>query len=187
MNPNTNDLPADDDFSDRDSLFNIIDMEDVPGEAEEDGTLKTLFLTKNEALYLDDQCTMLFERDMPFDGLLTLRPQASTGGVPAPLDLIERLGLAILYTTDPDHLGQEGMIKVNRMDLYVIREAAMSFIKIDGEDVGTNLKRKVYALLLDKSYNSDKTTSRLLSDLPASIFEEPLGVAAEYGDGSSDS
>jgi len=66
MNPNTNDLPADDDFSDRDSLFNIIDMEDVPGEAEEDEKLKTLFLTKNEALYLDDQCTMLFERDMPF-------------------------------------------------------------------------------------------------------------------------
>jgi hypothetical protein len=79
------------------------------------------------------------------------------------------------------------MVKVNRMDLYVIREAAMSFIKIDGEDVGTNLKRKVYALLLDKSYNSDKTTSRLLSDLPASIFEEPLGVAAEDGDNSSDS
>jgi hypothetical protein len=74
MNINPSEEPANDDDSD-DPLFDMLDMEDTSGEEEEKRS--TLFLTKNEALYLDDQCTMLFERDMPFEGLLTLRPQAS--------------------------------------------------------------------------------------------------------------
>ena len=54
-------------------------------------------------------------------------------------------------------------VAVNDGDLYLLRELTQSYIKVGGEFVGYNLKRKVYELLYGDSYQKDKQVDAMLS------------------------
>jgi len=140
-------------------------------ESEETQELRTLSLTKKETLYLDDQLTLMIDGTVP-----TLRPVAATGGVVAPMDLIDRVGLAFLWVTDSETLDPQGTISVSQHDLYALREVGRSGAVVDGEEVGLNLKRKIYQLLLGETYQRDKRTSRLLSSLSEGLFVDFPGI-----------
>jgi hypothetical protein len=152
------------DFDSRDD-FESADVSKAPSESEEIQRLGTLSLTKNETLYLDEQLTLMIE-----DTWATLRPVAATGGGCAPMDLIDRVGLAFLWVTDPENLDPKGTISVSKYDLYTLREIARNGAIVDGEWVGLNLKRKIYQLLLDETYQKQKSINRLLSSLPEELF-----------------
>ena len=62
---------------------------------------KILELTRNELLYIDDNLSMLVEKDLGDSSLGTVRPLAHTAGLPAPVELLEKIGVGILFTTDP--------------------------------------------------------------------------------------
>ena len=53
---------------------------------------KTLALTRNELLFIDDSLSMLVEKDLGDSGLGTVRPLAHTAGLPAPIELLEKIG-----------------------------------------------------------------------------------------------
>ena len=129
---------------------------------------KILSLTRNEALYIDDSLSMIIESQPGDERLTTVRPLSHSAGLPAPVDLLEKIGMAVLFTTDLDNEGEEADIPVSDTDLYMLREITHSYIKIGEEPVGYNLKRKVYALLYE-TYERDKIAKQLIAqvDLPS--------------------
>ena len=110
---------------------------------------KVLTLTRNELLYIDDSLSMLVKKDLGDASLGTVRPLAHTGGLPAPIELLEKIGLGLLFATD----------------LYMLREIAYSYIKVGKEQVGYNLKRKIYTSLFQKSYERNKVADSLLAQI----------------------
>ena len=129
---------------------------------------KVLLLTRNEALFIDDNLSMLVEKDLGDSGLGTVRPLAHSAGLPDPIEILEKIGLALLYTTDPKNNGKEADVAVSDTDLYMLREVAVSHARIGNEPVGYNLKRKIYTLLFSKSYERNKVADSLLAqvDIP---------------------
>lgn len=130
---------------------------------------KTLLLTRNEALFIDDNLSMLVEKDLGDSSLGTVRPLSHTAGLPAPIELLEKIGLALLYTTDPKNVGEEAEVPVSDTDLYMLREVSVSYARVGNEPVGYNLKRKIYTLLFSKSYERNKVADSLLAqvDIPS--------------------
>lgn len=137
---------------------------------------KVLTLTRNELLYIDDCLSMLVEKDLGDTSLGTVRPLAHTGGLPAPIELLEKIGLGLLFATDPTNKEADAKIPVSDTDLYMLREIAYSYIKVGKEQVGYNLKRKIYTLLFQQSYERNKVAESLLSqvDIPANTSTDDL-------------
>jgi hypothetical protein len=86
--------------------------------------------------------------------------------LPAPVTLIDKLGMAVLRITDPDKTEDVGTtIHLNDTDIYMLREICHSYCKIGREHVGYNLKRKLYLVLYADTYNRDKQVDKLLSTI----------------------
>ena len=62
---------------------------------------KTLYLTRREALFIDDSISMLLEKDVDEGPFTSIRPLQHIASIPSPIDLIEKIGMAVLFTTDP--------------------------------------------------------------------------------------
>ncbi len=126
---------------------------------------KVLNLSRNEALFIDDNLSMLIEKDLGDDRLSTLRPLSHTAGLPAPIDLLEKIGVAILYTTDSANYGQEAEVIVSDTDLYMLREIAVSYAKVGDEPVGFQLKRKIYKLLFEQTYHRNEVARNIIAQI----------------------
>ena len=122
----------------------------------------TLSLSRNEALYIDDSLSLMIERTDADRMIGTMRLLLLSAPMGAPLDLIERVTYAVLYTTDDANHGKEAEIEVTEEDIYILREIAQSYIKVGSELVGFNLKRKLYNLL-HSGYTSDAEWDNILS------------------------
>ena len=114
---------------------------------------KSLLLTRNEALYLDDSLTMMLEPSQGEGIFSTMRPMIATAQLPAPVDLIEKIAVAVLFTIDEENQGEEAELLLTEGDLYCLREIAQSYVCIGEERVGYNLKRKIYKALFGADYN----------------------------------
>ena len=114
---------------------------------------KVLKLTRNEALYIDDSLTVML--DAADGGMMfsAMRPLVASANVPAPLDLIEKIAVAVLFTMDDNNSGTLAEVNLNDGDLLSLRELCQSYVKIDDEPVGYNLKRKIYMALYGNEYN----------------------------------
>jgi hypothetical protein len=124
---------------------------------------KILFLTRSEALFLDDAITVMTDRE-GMSGVMGMRPIAPSAMMSAPPDLIERIGMVVLLTTASDEIN-EAPLEVNDHELYLLRECAQSSIKFDNELVGFNLKRKIYLALLGDHYKDTLQFAKLMEDL----------------------
>jgi hypothetical protein len=118
-------------------------------------------LTKNESLFLDDRLTLMVQRDGDEQGIYSMRPVQMTARLAVPLDLMDKIGKAVFYTTTPENQGKEYAFAIEISELFMIREVVSSFIKIEGEPVGLNLKRKIYALLYTKDLEQESRDARL--------------------------
>ena len=81
-------------------------------------------LSKNEALFLDDSLTLMVERGGNEQGLYSIRPVQMTARLAAPLELMDKIGKAVVYTTTPENQGKEYALAVDISELFMIREAA---------------------------------------------------------------
>ena len=112
-------------------------------------------LTKNEALFLDDGLTLMVEREGDEQRVYSMRPVQMTARLAVPLDLMDKIGKAVVYTTTPENQGKEYAFAIDISELFMIREVASSFIEIEGEPVGLNLKRKICVLLYVKELEQE--------------------------------
>jgi|TARA_R110000824_G_scaffold250617_1_gene439366 hypothetical protein len=156
--------------------------DDGLGNNMEDGI--ELSLTRNETLFIDDSLSMLIERDgdanlMNEHKVSTVRPLTPTAGLPAPLELIEKVGMAVLYTTDPENEGKEAVLELDVTDLLMLREIAHSYVKVGEEPVGFNLKKKIYTALYAGEYQKTKLLTHLLDGGDMTVLDEPLVIHKE--------
>ena len=148
------------------------------GHEECDEELKLLYLTRDEVLYIDDKLSMMIERDGKTESFTTVIPIIANAGLPAPVDLLDKIGMAVLEATD-DHYDNELLpVAVTATDLYMLRELAKSSVKLNGKYVGLSLKKKVYTLLFEEEYKVERTFRRLMSDitLEDDFESEPLNL-----------
>tara|TARA_R110000824_G_scaffold175297_2_gene353672 strand:+ start:562 stop:1077 length:516 start_codon:yes stop_codon:yes gene_type:complete len=138
-----------------------------------------LELTRNEALFLDDSFTLMIEKEKDDHIITSMRPVQNTAGLAVPLDLMDKVGRAIVYTTHTDNQGKVYKLPVEISEIFMIREIAQSFIKVGDEPVGYNLKRKVCELLYAEDLeqeNREERLTKLLKDidveLETSILDE---------------
>ena len=125
-------------------------------------------LTRNEALFLDDSFTLMLEREHDEGRIFSMRPVRMTAGLAVPLDMMDKIGKAVAFTTSPANQAQEYVFPVDITELYMIREVGSSFITIGDEPVGYNLKRKVCALLYSeaiKQESRNEMVDQILKDI----------------------
>ena len=143
---------------------------------------KILLLSRNEALFIDDSLTMIIEREQGDERITTVRPLQHTAGLPSPVDLLEKIALAILFTTDPENEGEEAEVFVSDTDLFMLREIAHSYIKVGEEPVGFNVKKKIYQLLYQKSYEREKVARNIISQIDTHLEPMPMDFLADNVD-----
>ena len=129
---------------------------------------KILFLTRAEALYLDDALTMITlpDKDMPNVAIpmMGMRNVAPSAMLAVPPDLIDRIGMAVLLTTAANGVS-EAALEVDIQELYFLREDAVSTVKFLDEPVGYSLKRKIYMALLEDDYKDSLRFAKLMKDM----------------------
>lgn len=125
--------------------------------------MKSIVLTRAEALFLDDTLTVMTDRET-MSGIAGIRPLGASAMMAAPPDLIDRIGMAVLLTTSTNAIS-EAVLVVDDQELYLLRECAQSSIKFDDEPVGFNLKRKIYLALLEDSYTDSLQFAKLMVDM----------------------
>ena len=130
---------------------------------------KVLKLTPNEALFIDDSLTMMIDGAMMFSAM---RPLVASAQIPAPLDLIEKIAVAVLFTMDDDNAGLLAEVNLNDGDLLYIREICQSHVIIREEPVGYNLKRKIYMAL----YGTEYKLGRQLDDVLGTFTPDKGGI-----------
>lgn len=141
------------------------EWEETWGMEEEDleEDLHPIHMTRNEVLFLDDSLTMMLEKDGMHEAITTMRTMMPSAYLPAPVTLIDKLGMAVLRITDPENTEGGTIIHLNDTDIYMLREICHSYCKIGKEHVGYNLKRKLYLALYNEFYQRDKQIDKLLS------------------------
>ena len=145
----------------------------VEDDLEED--LYPIHMTRNEILFLDDRLTMMIEKEPMQEAVTTMRPQLPTAYLPAPVSLIDKLGMAVLRITDPDEINTGTVVHLNTTDIYMLREICHSYSRVGREQVGYNLKRKLYLALYADNYNRDKQIDRLLSTVEEEVKQSDKG------------
>ena len=134
-------------------------------------------LSPNEVLYLDDCLTLMIEREYesPLESgmhMATMRSVLPTAPLAVPIELIEKIGMGVLYVTDPDNAGRDVEITFDIAELYTLREVTQSYVKVGAEPVGFNIKRKLYQALYSKKYEDVKKLNYLISDYNATASPE---------------
>ena len=130
--------------------------------------LQGMSLTRNEALFLDDSFTLMIEQEIEEQRIKAMRPVQMTSALAVPMELVEKVGKAVVFTTDPNNLEQDYETAFDISELLMIREVASSYIKIGDEPVGYNLKRKVCSILYGDEVERDernKLTATLLDGI----------------------
>ena len=102
----------------------------------------------------------MIERQEDEPKVSSLRPVQMTARLAVPLDLMDKIGKAVVYTT-PENQEKEYAFAIDISELFMIREVASSFIEIGGEPVGLNLKRKICVLLYAKDLEQESRDARL--------------------------
>ena len=128
-----------------------------------ESNMKSIVLTRAEALFLDDTLTVMTDRET-MSGIAGIRPLGASAMMAAPPDLIDRIGMAVLLTTSTNAMS-EAVLEVDDQELYLLRECAQSSVKFDDEPVGFNLKRKIYLALLEDSYTDSLQFAKLMVDM----------------------
>ena len=130
-----------------------------------------IWMTHNEVMFLDDSLTMMIEKDSMADAVTTMRGIAPSANLPAPVMLLDKIGVAVLQVTDPQNIEQGTTVYLGESEMYMLREICHSYCKIGKEPVGYNLKRKIYLALYNDSYEKNKAVDTLLATVDLDIKE----------------
>ena len=150
-------------------VFEECDIWDDDDGFEED--THSIWMTHNEVMFLDDSLTMMLEKDGISDGVTTMRGVMASAHLPAPVNLLDKIGMAVLQVTDPDSVERGTTVYLGESDIYMLREICHSYCKVGKEPVGYNLKRKLYVALYSESYEKNKVVDTLLATVDLDIKE----------------
>ena len=145
--------------------------------------VKTINVSKNEVLYLNDSLTLILEHSTNNSTIsIPARGISNTAGFAAPPELILRIGEAILFLTNPENTSKLTEIELTVSELLLIREACQSYILFNNEPVGYNLMRKIYSVLLGEHVKEKEVFNKLLEDINMSPPEKPKSSEEKIND-----
>jgi hypothetical protein len=124
-------------------------------------------LTRNEALFLDDSMTLMVENTPEAQNVRPLRPisPVTSGGVPAPMELIHKIGKAVLYTCDLENKNKEYKIFLEEFELLLLREVCWTHAKFGADLVGFSLKQKIYKALLADDLRMEQHINQVIFNM----------------------
>ena len=149
-------------------VFDEGDIDDFFGDDED---THPIWMTHNEVMFLDDSLTMMLEKDSMSDSVTTMRVMIPSAHLPAPVTLLDKIGIAVLQVTDPESIEKGTTVELNDSEIYMLREICHSYCKVGKEPVGYNLKRKMYLSLYGKTFEKDKIVDGLLATVDLDIKE----------------
>ena len=141
-------------------VFDECDVDDFFGDDED---THPIWMTHNEIMFLDDSLTMMLEKDSMSDSVTTMRAMLPSAHLPAPVTLLDKIGMAVLQVTDPETTEKGVTVYLCDSEIYMVREICHSYCMIGNEPVGYNLKRKLYLALYSESCEKDKIVDNLLA------------------------
>ena len=128
--------------------------------------IKTITLTKKEALYLSDNISLMME--LPRGSYQTpARALFGSARIAVPLEIVEKIGFAVLITTEPGDLesgngfARKATLEFSVSELLILRECCDSSY----QDIGLDLIRKIYSLILEKDFSEIKLVQNLTKDI----------------------
>ena len=141
------------------------DSEDAfAGHHIDEAQFKFLELSPVELLSIDDGLSLLVNKN-EYDGAITLRPVFPSAGIGCSIDLITKVGQAILKMSQNLEAPENQTLELTDVDLYILRELVISqVVKVD-KTVALGLRLKLYNLLyndLIKAEALDKSVEHLL-------------------------
>lgn len=141
----------------------------------------SLSLTVKELVYVDDSISLLVNREDQVQSI-PLRMSMPANTIGAPMELIQKVGMAMLGVFDA---GGPVVLTVTELELMILRELAHSSIRAEEHLIGLGLKRKVYEALwgdkLRENEVREKVHKDLLSTLDEIVSKDPS--ASEFLDG----
>ena len=149
-------------------VFDECDIDDFFGDDED---THPIWMTHNEVMFLDDSLTMMLEKDSMSDSVTTMRVMIPSAHLPAPVTLLDKIGIAVLQVTDPESTEKGTTVELNDSEIYMLREICHSYCKVGKEPVGYNLKRKMYLSLYGETFEKDKIVDGLLATVDLDIKE----------------
>ena len=149
-------------------VFDECDIDDFFGDDED---THPIWMTHNEVMFLDDSLTMMLEKDSMSDSVTTMRVMIPSAHLPAPVTLLDKIGIAVLQVTDPESTEKGTTVELNDSEIYMLREICHSYCKVGKEPVGYNLKRKLYLSLYGETFEKDKIVDGLLATVDLDVKE----------------
>jgi len=150
----------------KDSDAHGYDPEETPqGHIVDELQFKPLVLSPIELLSIDDGLSLLVNKG-EFDGAVTLRPVYPSAGMGCSLDLITKVGQAILKMAEKLSTPENQTLEITDVDLYVLRELVISQVVKMDKSIALGLRLKLYALLYGdymKAEALDESVEHLLS------------------------
>ena len=134
----------------------------------DDTEIITLSLTLAEVLYIDDNISLMLDgRD--FENMMPLRPIVPSAIVLVPIDFVDKMGRAFVklmkQKTNKPLRDRTVNVPVSEMELYMLREIAISRVNFNGFKVGLTLKKKVLFALYQKRQSTMDIIEELLKDI----------------------
>lgn len=155
------------------------DYEDfLLGQQVNEAYARPLFLSPVELLNIDDGLSLLVNKG-EFSGAVTLRPVFPSAGIGCSIELIAKVGQAILKMSEnlEEPIGQT--VSVTDIDIYVLRELVISqILKID-KSIAFGLRLKLYSLLYSDSVKAEELEQSLERLIKASDKDGKLGTVLD--------
>ena len=125
----------------------------------------TISLSVKELVYVDDSISLLVNREDQFQST-PLRGSMPTNSIGAPIELIQKVGIAILGAFET--IGPVDL-HVTELELMILRELAHSSVRNDDILIGLALKRKVYHALWGDKVKAEEMRAKIEQDLLSTL------------------
>jgi hypothetical protein len=125
-------------------------------------------------LTIDDGLSLLVNKG-EFDGAVTLRPVYPSAGIGCSIDLIARIGEAILKMAEKLESPTNQIIEVTDVDIYILRELVISQVVKMDRSIALGLRLKLYNLLYSDNVEAEAINKSLDTLLEMSNKDGQLG------------
>ena len=135
---------------------------------------KELTLSPIELLTIDDGLSLLVNKN-EFDGAVALRPIYPSAGIGCSIDLITKIGEAILRMAEDLEKPHNQVVMVTDVDIFVLRELVISQVVKMDRSIALGLRLKLYKLLYSENIEADNLNKNIDKLLEISNGDGALG------------
>ena len=150
------------------------DEDNFAGHQIDESKAKQLILSPVELLSIDDGLSLLVNKN-EFDGAVTLRPVYPSAGIGCSIDLLSKVGQAVLKMSEDLEKPRNQALEVTDVDIFILRELVISQVVKMDKSIALGLRLKLYELLYSEVMEEEATNEAVASLLEVSNKDGKLG------------